>query len=333
MKTLLNKTTALRLMVQWTFLGWCLFLGAQFSLFVKHHRSFGQTPDYWRPPGVEGFLPIGALISLKNWLLNGQFDTVHPAALVLLLTFFAMALLARKSFCSWLCPVGTLEEGLWRLGEKLCGRNFAIWRWLDIPLRVLKYALLLFFVKLIILDMPAMALQGFLSSPYWAVADVRMLHFFTGLSPLALGIILVLAALSVFFQNFWCRYLCPYGALLGLLALLSPFKIRRSTEHCTDCGACNRACPAHLPVQQKDTIHSPECTACLGCVSSCPAPDALGIRAPFLKRSLPGWGFGLVVLGLFFIGVTAGMLSGHWETSLTVEDFQRLIPMADRLGH
>ncbi len=333
MRHLLRKTTALRLAVQWIFLGWCLFLGVQFSLFVRHYTSFGQTPDYVRPPGVEGFLPIGGLIALKNWLVNGRFDSVHPAALVLLLTFFAMALLARKSFCSWLCPVGTLEEGLWRLGKRLFGRNFAIWRWLDIPLRVLKYALLLFFVKLIIIDMPAAALQGFLASPYWAVADVRMLHFFTGLSPLALGIILALAILSVLYQNFWCRYLCPYGALLGLLAMLSPFKIRRSEDHCVRCGACSRSCPARLPVDRKTAIHSPECTGCLGCVSSCPQPGALGMRPPVTERALPGWGFGLLVLGIFFVGVAAGMLSGHWHTSLTAEDFQRLIPLAERFGH
>ncbi|PNU20101.1 4Fe-4S binding protein [Geothermobacter hydrogeniphilus] len=333
MTSILRKTTALRLLVQWAFLGWCLFLGIQFSLFVEHYRSFGRTPDYLRPPGVEGFLPIGALVSLKNWLVNGQFDTIHPAALVLLLTFFTMSLLAKKSFCSWLCPVGTVEEGLWRLGRKLCGRNFTIWRWLDIPLRALKYALLLFFFKLIIIDMPAAVLQGFLASPYWAVADVRMLHFFTGFSPLSLGVILLLAVLSVFYQNFWCRYLCPYGALVGLLSMLSPLKIRRSDEHCVHCGACTRACPAQLPVAEKTAIRSPECTACLGCVSSCPEAVALGIRLPFLQRAIPGWGFGLLVLVLFFTGVAAGMLSGHWHTSLTPEDFQRLIPMAERFGH
>ncbi|TYO98883.1 4Fe-4S binding protein [Geothermobacter ehrlichii] len=330
---ILKKTTVLRPLVQWLFLAWCLFLGVQFSLFVHHYRSFGQTPDYWRPPGVEGFLPIGALVSLKHWLVNGEFDTVHPAALVLLLTFFAMALLAKKSFCSWLCPVGTLEEALWKLGRKLCGRNLVIWRWLDIPLRTLKYALLLFFFKLIIIDMPAAVLRGFLASPYWAVADVRMLDFFIRPSGLSLAIILGLAVLSVFYRNFWCRYLCPYGALLGLLSMLSPLKIRRSELHCIDCGACSRACPAQLPVQHRQVIRSPECTACLNCVSVCPQPGALAVRLSFWQRSLPGWGFALVVLLLFAAGVSTGMLSGHWHSSLTPQDFQRLIPLADRFGH
>ena len=49
---------------------------------------------------------------------------------------------------------------------------------------------------------------------------------------------------SVFVQNFWCRYLCPYGALLGLTSLLSPLRIRREPAACIDCAKCAKACPS-----------------------------------------------------------------------------------------
>lgn len=326
-----SKAVRWRLLVQWLFLGWCLFLGIQFSLFVRHFETFGQQPYYGRPPGVEGFLPIGALVSLKAWLTSGYFDRVHPAALVLFLTFLAMSLLARKSFCSWLCPVGTMEEGLWKLGRKFLGRNFHLWRWLDLLLRVSKYALLLFFAKLVLLDMPSMALQGFLKAPYWAIADIKMLHFFTSMSTTSVLVILLLAVLSVFYQNFWCRYLCPYGALLGLLSFFSPLKVRREQSSCTDCGACSRACPAQIKVQQKRAVCTAECTGCLTCVDHCPEPSTLSIG--FWRRPLPAWSFALVVLLLFGSGVLFGMLSGHWETSLSYVDYQRLVPMASRFGH
>lgn len=326
-----QNVTRWRLLVQWAFLGWCVFLGVQFALFVRHFESAGQAAYYGRPPGVEGFLPIGALVSLKAWVTSGYFDPVHPAALVLLLTFLAMALLARKSFCSWVCPVGTLEEGLWKLGKKALGRNFHIWRWLDLVLRVGKYALLLFFVKLVLVDMPVMALQGFLKAPYWAIADVKMLHFFTGMSLTSGSVILLLAVLSVFYQNFWCRYLCPYGAMLGLFSFFSPLRVIRQQHSCTDCGACSRACPAQIKVQQKQAVCSVECTGCLTCVSKCPEPNTLTIG--FWHKPLPAWSFALLVMLVFSGGVLLGMLSGHWETSLTYIDFQRLIPMATRFGH
>ena len=67
---------------------------------------------------------------------------MHPAAMFLLIAFLAMAFLLRKAFCSWLCPVGTISEYLWRAGKKVFGRNFPLPRWLDLPMRGFKYLLL-----------------------------------------------------------------------------------------------------------------------------------------------------------------------------------------------
>jgi ferredoxin len=324
---------SLRRVVQWGLLALCLALGVQFGLFVRHFTSFGAAPYYARPPGVEGFLPIGALVSLKNWLVNGVIDPVHPAALVLFVIFLALAVLAKNAFCSWICPVGTLSDGVWRLGRKLTGRTFRVWGWLDLPLRGLKYLLLLFFLKLIVIDMPGEAVQGFLASPYWAVADVRMLHFFTGPSALTLTSIAVLTLLSAIYRNFWCRYLCPYGALLGLLSLGSLLKIRRNRGFCIDCRRCTAVCPGQIMVHRLETVHSTECTGCLTCVSTCPAPGALGMYLAGWRRPLPGWGFALVVVGGFGGGIALGMVTGHWQSALQYQDFQQLIPMATRFGH
>ena len=326
-----KKASHWRLTIQWLFFGWCLFLGIQFGLFVRHFETHGQAGYYSRPPGVEGFLPIGSLVSLKAWLLTGHFDTVHPAALVLFLTFLAMALLTRKSFCSFICPVGTLSEVSWKLGRKLFGRNFRIWRGLDLFMQFAKYALLFFFANLILIGMPTVAIREFLTAPYWAIADVKMLHFFTGMSTTSMVVIAVLSLLSVVYKNFWCRYLCPYGALLGLLSMLSPFKVTRREDCCINCGVCSRNCPAQIDVQHKVRVHSPECTGCLTCVSNCPEKGALSMA--FWNRPVPGIAFVVLVMLLFSGGVLAGMLSDHWQTSLTYMDYQRLIPFASRLGH
>jgi len=327
------RPTRLRALIQWGLLATCLYLGVRFGLFVRHFETFGQTPAFARPPGVEGFLPIGALISLKHWLVNGIIDPVHPAALVLFLIFLTLAVLTKNSFCSWFCPVGTLSDGVWKTGRKLTGRTFRVWKWLDLPLRGGKYLLLLFFLKLIVVDMPAVALREFLASPYWAVADVRMLTFFTDPSALSLTVIGSLVLLSAIYRNFWCRYLCPYGALLGLLSLLSPLKVRRQLEHCTDCRHCTAVCPARIEVHRRQTVRSVECTACLTCVASCPAPGALDLRLGRWQRPIPGWGFALLVVLIFAGGIGAGMLGGHWESTLATQDYQQLIPFASRFGH
>lgn len=332
-QTLLPRDArAFRILVQWAFFAWIIYLGVRFWFFVRHFESGGATAYMSRPPGIEGFLPIGALISLKHWVTNGIVDHVHPAALVLFLTFVAMAFLARKSFCSWLCPVGTLSEGCWKLGERIFGRNFQIWRPLDIALRGLKYALLAFFVKIILIDMPAQAIGGFLRAPYWAISDVKMLHFFTNMSLTVMVVLVGLAGISLLYRNFWCRYLCPYGALLGLASLCSPMAVRRDTEACIGCSKCTRACPSRIDVEKKSTVINVECTGCLSCVSSCPT-EALSMKPPFYRRFLSSWSFAALVLALFFGGVGFGMLTGHWQTSLGYQDYMRLVPMARMMGY
>ncbi len=324
--TALKKDFSPRRLVQGVFLLVCLGIGVQFALFVHHFESADLTPAYIRPVGVEAFLPVGALASLKYWLVTGEVDPVHPAALVLLLTFLGISLLARRAFCSWICCVGTLSELCGALGQRLFGRTFRLWHWLDVLLRLVKYALLLFFVKLILIDMPVRAIAGLLDSPYWAVSDVKMLHFFTDLSPAAAGVIAMLAATSMIYRHFWCRYLCPYGALVGLMALLSPLKIRRNAANCSGCGTCGRNCPSRLPVNTCSAIASPECTGCLTCVEGCPEPGTLNMVIPWWRMPLGKRAFGLLVTGLMLLGVAAGMLSGHWQTSLSYQDYQRLIP-------
>ncbi len=332
LKVLASRGIFFRKVSQWGFLLWCIFIGVRFGIFVHRYR-LGGTPGFPRPPSVEAFLPIGSLVGLRHLFSTGVIHPVHPAGVILLMTFFGMSLAAKKSFCSFICPVGTLSERLWKGGEKLFGRTWHLPKPVDIPLRSAKYLLLYLFISIIFFKMPATGILPFLNGPYWAVADVKMLDFFVHISPFAAGIILTLVVLSLPLKNFWCRYLCPYGALVGLFSLLSPWKIRRNGENCTECGSCVRSCPSYLPVNRKTVVRSVECTGCLTCVSNCPEDKALSMSLPFWKKPLPVWVFPSFVLFLFTLGVGWGMMAGHWQTSLTPADYRTLIPLAAGLSH
>jgi polyferredoxin len=251
--------------------------------------------------------------------------------MLLLIAFVAMSWIFRKSFCGWLCPVGTLSEYLWRLGRQTFGRTFRIPRKLDIALRSLKYILLGLF-GYAVGSMSVAGIRAFLEGPYGLVADVKMLNFFRylGLTGALVTAAIVLA--SVFVQNFWCRYLCPYGALLGLVSMASPLRIRRNESLCIDCGKCSRACPSALPVDRLVTIRSAECTGCMTCVAECPAAGALFLSAP-KRRPVPAWAVAAGTIGLIAGAWTYGLWSGHWHTVLPERVYYRLIPSANEFGH
>jgi len=313
------RSFRLRVLVQSGFAVTCVLLGVQFARFVSAAKA-GATVLPTRPPGVEGFLPIGGLLGAVDWAYQGALNTVHPAATVLLLVFVAIALVARKSFCSWICPAGLLSDLLARLGRFFFGRNFRIWRWLDVPLRSLKYLLLAFFVWAI-WRMPAESVRGFVESPYYRLSDVRMGMFFVEIGGVAAGVLALLAAASILWRGFWCRYLCPYGALLGLVSWASPVKVRRDPVSCIDCKLCDKACAARLPVSTRTAIASPECTGCLDCVAACPVRDALGVSLP-TRRRLPVPAYAAAILALFFAGYLAARAAGTWQNRITDDEYR-----------
>jgi polyferredoxin len=326
-----DRSQRLRHAVQLAFLALNAWIGVQFYLFVRHYETGGRTAQVSRPPGVEGWLPIAALMNLKVWLATGQLPRLHPAGLFLLMAFLAMSWLSRKSFCGWLCPVGTISEYLWRLGRHALGRNFRLPRSLDVALRGLKYGLLGLFLYAVG-SMSVPAIRAFLEGPYGMVDDVKMLNFFRYLG-LEGGVVLaLLVAASMFIENFWCRYLCPYGALMGLAALASPLRIRRDAALCIDCAKCARACPSALAVDRLVEIRSAECTACLECVASCPAAGALALAAPRGKR-VPAWAVAMGV-AVLFVGICGyARWAGHWRTDLPERTYMELIPHANEFTH
>jgi len=327
-----DQAQFVRRTVQAAFLLLNLWIGARFYVFVRFYETGGQSAWVPRPPGVEGWLPIAGLMNLKYLLLTGEMPTIHPAGMFLLTAFLGISFLARKAFCSWLCPVGTISEWLWQGGRELFGRTFDAPRWLDIPLRGLKYLLLGFFVYAVG-SMPPDALKAFVESPYGLIADVKMLNFFRHMGTTAAAIVFALVLGSVFVKNLWCRYLCPYGALLGLVSLASPTRIRRDADACIDCAKCAKACPSLLPVDRLTSVRSAECTGCLECVTVCPAQGALKLAATRRGPALPAWAVVATIAVVFFGLVGYAQLAGHWASPIPHEVYQALVPAADTFAH
>jgi polyferredoxin len=306
-----------RRLSQLLFLAACLIIAVEFQQFASALER-GVPPSVERPPGVDAFLPISGLMGLKYYLTTGTLNPIHPSAVLILGFALAVSLGVARCFCSWVCPIGLLSEGLYELRRKLGFRGLAITGKPDIVLRSLKYLILLFFVYAIFFKMGGPGLAGFINSAFHITADIKMLHFFSGISPGALGILAALAALSFVFPYFWCRYLCPYGALMGLAGLVSPVRIRRRKATCTSCGRCDRACPGRIKVSLRERVVSDECLSCGRCADACPQPDTLCLGPG--RRIMPA-AVVFFILIVFWGGSLAARRAGVWQNRVSLGEY------------
>jgi hypothetical protein len=194
-------------------------------------------------------------MQLKYFVLTGQVPRIHPAALFLISAFLLISLLMRKSFCGWLCPVGTVSEYLWKLGRYTVGRTHTMSRGLDVPLRALKYLLLAFFVYAVA-SMSASAIANFLASPNALIVDVRMLNFFRYLGGTA-----AFAVLGLVVFDLCAEFLVPVPLSLrctdgtGVAAEPTARQSHRIGVH--RLHQMRKARPAMLPVNQLVQIRPP----------------------------------------------------------------------------
>ncbi|WP_372807675.1 4Fe-4S binding protein [Pontiella sp.] len=328
----LNSVNLLRRLVQLLFAAVTIWIGFRFLLFYRQ-LVVGAERVVERPPGVEAFLPISSLMSLKYWIVSGDFNRIHPAGLVMFVVILLTALLLKRGFCSWVCPFGLMNEFMNGAQKLLFRQPLQVRRWFDYLLRCIKYLLLGFFCWIILVKMPGSALKAFIYSPYNQIADLKMLVFFLDPSTTTIVVLSVLALLALLIRNVWCRYLCPYGALLGMAGWLSPWKIRRNVASCIDCRKCTQVCPVNIEVHCAGTVRSDECHACLRCVAVCPVKDTLGLGMRKHRLVIRPWLYAMLIVVLFFGSVVAARLGGIWRNEIPLDRYRRYIPMLERFDH
>ena len=240
----------------------------------------------------EAFCPFGGIESIWSFITSGgkTLPHTHLANVVLGGAFLLTAFFARSAFCGWVCPFGFLQEiftGISHFAQKrsravraavksIKTRGAALAA-LDKPLRLLKYALLVWSVT-------GAAYYGVMVfrdyDPWAALLTIAELTFSFGL------VVLIITLVASFFvERPWCRYACPLGAIGGLVARVGPVYLKREGEACKGCAICTKACPMGLNIHEAETIKHPDCIGCLECVQSCPRSGALEV-----KVGLPGMG-------------------------------------------
>ena len=254
-----------RWLVQAAFL--LLFL---FPLFwvVYQKATFEPAPTLtsWLLPWDPGLFVVQ--------LIHGELSSLVIGAPLLLL---ALSLVFGRFFCGWICPIGTLLDltrglAFWRKTRPLASRR----KWFAAN----RNSLLRFFLLAFLLG------AGLVSLKYLGLFDPLVVfqrtstalaqNGFSAQQPglravvsLVSLVFLAIIALELWQPRFWCRNLCPLGALISLISRFSLFKRQVSPALCNLCQECRRDCPMNaIPKDAAATDYS-QCTFCLECAGSC----------------------------------------------------------------
>lgn len=278
---------------------------------------------------------LAAMLASRTWI---------PRLAVALLTL-GLTLLLGRVWCGWLCPLGTLLEwvrfpGADRRAQTLSPR----WRRVkNVALLLVLAAALLGNLSLLIFDPLALLTRTMTTVVipvinYAVTALEHALYSFSLLRPavdwterllrgpvlpvqqpvfaqnvfIALVFLGVLA-LNVLADRFWCRYLCPLGALLGLLSKVSLLRPVIGTA-CNRCAQCVGVCRVEaIDTRQTYEIIPAECIICLDCLTTCPEsgvgfrwhwrPDALRPYDPTRRQVLTALGAGVAGVALLRTGI------------------------------
>lgn len=261
---------------------------------------------------VDALCPFGGIESAVTLIFTGvMLERIAWSSFILLFETIIVALLFRRSFCGNICPMGTLQEIFDRIGKLIFRKKPEVPLYIDRPARYLKYLVLIVFVFLSAW-LGTLAIRPY--DPWAAFHHITSIDLF---EEFMIGFIILIISLlgSVFYNRFFCKYLCPMGAFLGLINRIGWFRVRRVDETCTHCKACNKACPVNIQVEELEDVNSSECINCNLCVDACPVKDTLVISGP-KKTGISSKTVVLSTLGVFIILLVISTASGGFKWTM-----------------
>jgi polyferredoxin len=242
------------------------------AVIAVNHTLFesGQNIGFISYASVHALCPFGGVETIYTYFTSGALlPKLRDSAVILMVIGFLTAILFGPAFCGWICPLGTVQEWVSGIGKKIFRRRFNhfVPAKLDTVLRYARYAVLIW---VIYVTAKSATLLFADYDPYFA-----LFHFWTGETAISALVILgVTLGLSLFVERPWCKYACPYGAVLGVTNLFRVFSIKRAASTCKDDGACSILCPMNIPVDSVNVVRDHQCISCLECTSEAVCPVA-----------------------------------------------------------
>jgi NosR/NirI family nitrous oxide reductase transcriptional regulator len=231
-----------------------------YILLIKHDFSWAKIQPFWTP------LAIVAVLSI----LLGRF------------------------FCGWFCAFGACNDFLFALSKKLFPKNqLRLNQKFDSYFKYLKYVVLVLIIVCVWTFnlIPADAFDP------WA-AFARLGNVFHNGFSWGLLVLALIGSGGMVIERFFCRYLCPLGAVLALLSKIKPTTIQKPSSHCGHCQLCSNSCPMNINLAAVETVPGGECIRCLKCVSVCRQANP---RLHLFRKSLDAMTYVFAAIILFTV--------------------------------
>ena len=231
-------------------------------------------------------------------IISGTFDfSAYAWRMVLVAAIFAVTIIWGRFFCGFICSFGAMQDLLW-LGGKHLPKKIKIPEKADKVLRLLKWAVLLFIVA----GVWTFSAEGTTLWSPWTIFGMYATFkgFPSGTYLLSVGGLLMLVIIigSVFIERFFCKYLCPLGALFSVASRFRIFRIKKPSAQCGHCKLCTGQCTMAIPMNRYDTITSGECINCLRCTTVCHRQN---VKADVLP-AVSGTAAAAALMGVYYVG-------------------------------
>jgi polyferredoxin len=258
-----KKSSNLRMAIQIFFFVLIAFIAVNHTLHEK-----GRAIPVISSASLHAVCPFGGVVSLYQYFTSGTYiKKIHSSSFILMWIVFGLTVLVGPVFCGWVCPFGSFQELIGKIGKKIFKKKFNkfIPYSIDKYLRFLRYIMLAWVLY-------ATAISGKIMfdtiDPYYA-----LFHFWSGEVAMSGFIVLgITIILTLFVARPFCKYACPFGATLGIFNLFRFFSIKRNIKTCIDCKACDRECQMNIQVSQNKKIWNHQCITCMKCTSEAYCP-------------------------------------------------------------
>jgi uncharacterized protein with FMN-binding domain len=247
---------------------------------------------------------FSAIKDIYTSILHGSFDTgILAQQLILTAAVLLITAIMGRFFCGFLCSFGAMGDLLWFVGKKLKLPRPKLSETTDRVLKCLKYVLLLL-IAVFVWTLGAITINSSFN-PWTIFGMYATIKGWPGVSYLfSVGSVLLLLIIfgSLFIERFFCRYLCPLGAIFALISRFRLFRIQKPSEHCGSCRACTKRCSMGIPLYRSDRVNSGECIDCFHCVPVCPRNNVTANPNPAVASVIAA----TALTGLYYVGNLAG---------------------------